>query len=197
MCRVGGNNFLVCLVSLSSHQFGISFLLFRTTSDTMSAAETRTPGLPAHLASKASAARERVLSQLPAHTLLSKNLALPLDSTTLIDYSGRLKSPQLEILSYDATALVAALAEKKWTAVEVVQAYAISASVAHQATNCLTWYDVDSALQQAEELDRGLLETGEVVGPLHGVVISIKRLCSRHPHSLLHARSVFTRVNSG
>lgn len=136
--------------------------------------DSTTP-LPPHLAERATSIKAKLLSQLPAHSILFKNVSHPLDSTTLIPYSARLKPRQLEILDYDAVGLVEALGGKRYTAVEVIEAYAISAAIAQQATNCLTWYDLDSARRQAKELDRRLEETGRVVGPLHGVVISIKR----------------------
>lgn len=131
--------------------------------------------LPAHLAERAANIKDHLLAQLPAHTILYRNISHPLDSTTLIPYSALLKARQLEILDLDAVALVQSLGERTYTAVEVVEAYIISASIAQQATGCLTYYDHNSALRQAEELDRKLEETGRVVGPLHGVVISIKR----------------------
>ena len=87
-----------------------------------------------------------------------------------------MKPKQVEIVSLDAIALVEAYKEKKYTAVEVVEAYFFSASLAHQATNCLTYFDAEGALNQARELDAWLEEKGELKGPLHGVVISIKRM---------------------
>jgi amidase len=131
--------------------------------------------LPAHLAERAASIKAKLSAQLPAHTILYRNISHPLDSTTLIPYSALLKPHQLEILNHDAVSLVEALDERKYTAVDVVEAYAISASIAQQATNCLTWYDYPGALERAKELDKELEETGRLVGPLHGVVISIKR----------------------
>jgi len=40
----------------------------------------------------------------------------------------------------------------------------------------LTYFDAEGALNQARELDAWLEEKGELKGPLHGVVISIKRM---------------------
>jgi amidase len=131
--------------------------------------------LPAHLVEKASQIQSAIRSQLPPQTLLSTWDGLPLNPTTLIEYS-LLKPRQVEIVSLDAVSLVEALKEKKYTAVEVVEAYFFSASLAHQATNCLTYFDGDGAMEQAKELDKWLKEKGEVKGVLHGVVISIKRM---------------------
>lgn len=40
--------------------------------------------------------------------------------------------------------------------------------------NCLTEIFVDRALQRAKELDEHLRKTGQVVGPLHGLPMSLK-----------------------
>lgn len=136
--------------------------------------DSSTP-LPAHLAEKATSIQKRIRNQLPPQTLLSTWDGLPLNPTTLIEYS-LLKPKQVEIVSLDAVDLVRAYKEKKYTAVEVVEAYFFSASLAHQATNCLTYFDAEKALEQARELDRWFEEKGELKGPLHGVVISIKRM---------------------
>jgi amidase len=41
-------------------------------------------------------------------------------------------------------------------------------------TNCLTEIFVDHALARAKELDDHLLKTGNVLGPLHGLPVSLK-----------------------
>jgi hypothetical protein len=130
--------------------------------------------LPSHLAERATEIQAQIRAQLPPHTLLSTWDGLPLDCTTMIEHT-LLKTRQIEIISLDAVALVAALGEKKYTATEVVEAYFMSASLAHQGLNCLTWFDGEGALEQARGLDRYLEENGKLKGPLHGVVVSIKR----------------------
>jgi amidase len=131
--------------------------------------------LPDYLAERAKSIKAQIRDSLPPQTLLSSWDGHPLNPTTLIEYS-LLKPRQVEIVSLDAVDLVKAIKERKYTAVEVVEAYFFSASLAHQSTNCLTHFDGDRALEQARELDRYLEEKGEVKGPLHGIVISIKRM---------------------
>jgi len=58
--------------------------------------------------------------------------------------------------------------------VEVTTAFCKRAIVAQQVTNCLTEIFVDSALERAACLDEQLKSTGKVVGPLHGLPISLK-----------------------
>jgi amidase len=134
--------------------------------------------LPPHLVNKAETIRNHINSRLPPHTLLPKDISLPLDSTTLLTSSSILTPRQLEIIDQDAVNLVQSIQDKKYTTLEVTEAYCISASIAHQATNCLTYYDSESAFAQARELDRVFEDTGKLVGPLHGVVVSLKRRSS-------------------
>lgn len=87
---------------------------------------------------------------------------------------GELTPREHEIVLLDATALVRAMRERRYTAVEVARAFCHVAVVAQQLTNCLTEVFFEEALARAEELDRHLEETGEVVGPLHGLPVSVK-----------------------
>lgn len=41
-------------------------------------------------------------------------------------------------------------------------------------TKSLTEINFDEAIKEAERLDEHLAQTGEVIGPLHGVPISLK-----------------------
>ena len=59
------------------------------------------------------------------------------------------------------------------TAVEVVRAYCHRAALAHQVLNCCSDIFFDEALERARELDEKRSEGG-VVGPLHGIPISLK-----------------------
>ncbi|KAG8725733.1 hypothetical protein FRC11_001597, partial [Ceratobasidium sp. 423] len=60
------------------------------------------------------------------------------------------------------------------TALEVTTAFCKAAYTAQELTNCVTEVLFSQALDRAHELDAYLLETGKVVGPLHGVPVSIK-----------------------
>ncbi|TBU34381.1 amidase [Dichomitus squalens] len=88
--------------------------------------------------------------------------------------TSRLTPRQLEIVHLDATALTEALRIRRYTAVETLEAFCHVASIAQDVTNCLTEVLFDEGLARAQELDRYLEETGQVVGPLHGVPVSIK-----------------------
>ena len=62
----------------------------------------------------------------------------------------------------------------RWTSEEVTRAFLKSAAVAQQLTNCLTALLYDTALARAQELDAHLKRHGQIVGPLHGLPISLK-----------------------
>ncbi|PWZ02911.1 amidase signature enzyme [Testicularia cyperi] len=119
----------------------------------------------------------------PSAAALAKQLEASGQTTTLTvqdpksSYYGLeidLLPGDAEILSSDIAGITAGIKSKRWTATEVLCAYVRSARRAHIRTNCLTEVFVEQALARAAELDRKFQETGELVGPLHGVPISIK-----------------------
>jgi amidase len=86
-----------------------------------------------------------------------------------------------QIVELDATALLEHLhhpdlySEDCYTSAEVTKAFCKSATVANALTNCLTEIFFDVAMTRATELDQYRLENdGRVVGPLHGLPVSIK-----------------------
>ncbi|GAA5981165.1 hypothetical protein JCM11641_003132 [Rhodosporidiobolus odoratus] len=74
----------------------------------------------------------------------------------------------------DAAVLLEKLSKGEWTAVEVATAFCKRAAVAQQLTSCLTEPLFERAIARAAELDAHLKATGRVVGPLHGLPISLK-----------------------
>ncbi|KAF9225479.1 amidase [Gyrodon lividus] len=78
------------------------------------------------------------------------------------------------IVNCDATALVERIRKNVITSTEVLTAMVTVAVRAQDVTNCLTESCLKHAFARAAELDRHLKETGEVVGPLHGLPVSIK-----------------------
>ncbi|KAG9126613.1 hypothetical protein FRC07_002801 [Ceratobasidium sp. 392] len=86
----------------------------------------------------------------------------------------RLTERERSFLALDVTSLAERLAAKECSAVEVTTAFCKAAYAAQELTNCLTEIMFGSALVRARELDVHLAETGSVVGPLHGIPVSIK-----------------------
>ncbi|KUJ17404.1 amidase [Mollisia scopiformis] len=70
--------------------------------------------------------------------------------------------------------LLSALATGKLSALEVTTAFCKRTAIAQQLTNCVTEPLFLSAIQRAKELDESLAREGRVVGPLHGLPISLK-----------------------
>ncbi|KAJ7450076.1 amidase signature domain-containing protein [Mycena galericulata] len=90
--------------------------------------------------------------------------------------SGLLSSEELDITSVDqdATSILSRIKSKELTAVQVVLAFAKRAAVAHQLLCCLTDFFLEDALIRAKALDEFYRRTGRLVGPLHGLPISMK-----------------------
>ncbi|KAJ7279347.1 amidase signature domain-containing protein [Mycena rebaudengoi] len=89
---------------------------------------------------------------------------------------GMLTPEELDMtdLSQDATAILARIESKELTAVQVATAFGKRAAIAHQLLCCLSDFFLDDALVRAKELDNYYNETGQLMGPLHGLPISIK-----------------------
>ncbi|CAI5760227.1 unnamed protein product [Candida verbasci] len=90
-------------------------------------------------------------------------------------YSAKLLSPkEFEITDTPAYKLVEKMSKGELTAVEVFKAFAHRAIIAQQFTNCAMDIFIDEGLKQAEERDACFKENGKLVGPLHGIPISLK-----------------------
>ncbi|KAL3478998.1 putative acetamidase [Aspergillus californicus] len=74
----------------------------------------------------------------------------------------------------DVKKLVHLLASHAVTSSQLTAAFCKRAAVAQQMTGCLTEIFFDRALERAKALDEELERMGRVVGPLHGVPVSVK-----------------------
>ncbi|KAB8079521.1 alpha-glucosidase [Aspergillus leporis] len=89
--------------------------------------------------------------------------------------SGLLTSKELEITeNWDIRGLLRVIAEKKFTAEDVVKAFCKRAAIAHQLTRCLSEPLFSRALERAKDLDRHLQSSGRPIGPLHGLPVTVK-----------------------
>lgn len=92
-----------------------------------------------------------------------------------IDKTGKYLSPlEHDITNSDATTILNNIGQQIWTSTEVTSAFCHRASIAHQLTNCLSEVFFDKALKQAAQLDEYQNRTGKLIGPLHGLPISLK-----------------------
>jgi amidase len=122
--------------------------------------------------------KQRQLESIPQEWLVSPPPDSTLDVTSFPETCNLLTTREIEITNSSVDVLLEKLACGEWTAVDVTTAFYKRAIVAHQLVNCLTEIFVDRALARAAELDNHFKQTGKVVGPLHGLPISLKdQLC--------------------
>lgn len=138
--------------------------------------------------------QESVLNSIPAPWKLPPQfqVAPGANISTVIPDNGLLTPEQLDITSKDCFQLAADVREGRLTAYKVTEAFCARAALAHQLVtilriqsslahlmltvqaNCLISFFPEEALERASELDRIYKETNKIVGPLHGVPVSIK-----------------------
>jgi amidase len=119
--------------------------------------------------------REQRASLIPQRWLIKKASGHnPLKS--LLD-SGLLTPKELELTDaskHDAVETLSLVASGSITAEKLVTSFCKRAAAADSLTNFITEVNFEQAIRRAKELDKHLLETGRVVGPLHGLPITVK-----------------------
>jgi amidase len=99
------------------------------------------------------------------------------DALEYIRKSNLLTARELSITeTSDVNVLLRNLASRQLSSAEVTKAFAKRAVLAHQLTNCCTEIFLEDAFERARQLDDYLEQTGELIGPLHGLPVSIKDL---------------------
>lgn len=78
------------------------------------------------------------------------------------------------ILVSDASGIVRGIKERRWTASEVLLVFMRRSLEVNAFTNAITEVLFEEAVKRARELDEEFGRTGEVVGLLHGVPVSLK-----------------------
>jgi amidase len=96
------------------------------------------------------------------------------DVVKWLEKSHYLSPVEHAITSANAQTIVRNIEKQVWSAVEVTSAFCHRASIAHQLTNCLSEVFFEKAFARAAELDAYQAETGKLVGPCHGLPISLK-----------------------
>lgn len=86
-----------------------------------------------------------------------------------------LSEKDLKIVNgYTIDDLISKQLDGSLTAVEIANAFIKSSIIAQLATNCVMQFLIPYALEKAKQLDAYLKENGELVGPMHGIPISLK-----------------------
>ncbi|KAK7047326.1 hypothetical protein VNI00_006557 [Paramarasmius palmivorus] len=124
---------------------------------------------------RASQRKQAQLDAIPREWLIEAPPAAQVNVINIPNECGLLSAREIAITNEnDVDIILGKLAGREWSSEEVTRAYAKRAIVAHQLTNCLTEIFIEKAIQRAKELDAILEKTGKVVGPLHGLPISLK-----------------------
>lgn len=97
-----------------------------------------------------------------------------LDVTSFIENCKLLSPEELAITNSTATDLVSRMEAGTLTAESTVTAFLKRAHVGQQLLNFATEFMVEDALKRAAALDSHYESTGQLLGPLHGVPISVK-----------------------
>ncbi|KAE8371945.1 amidase signature domain-containing protein [Aspergillus bertholletiae] len=127
--------------------------------------------------SEALKAKTILQASIPKEWLLPEDKLPPSDQRNVVDFpkaSGLFTDRELSITDMSATALVAGMGAGLLSAEEVVVAFLKRAVLGHQLLNFATEFMADTAIARAKELDAYYQRTGKLVGPLHGVPISVK-----------------------
>ncbi|KAF9241345.1 general amidase [Melanogaster broomeanus] len=118
--------------------------------------------------------KQRQQKEIPHDWLIAAPHETTLNVTGFPETYGLLTPQEIEITNTDVDVLLKKLASAEWSSVAVTTAFYKRAIIAQQLVNCLTEIFVERALARAAELDEALKKTGKVVGPLHGLPISLK-----------------------
>ncbi|EEH05571.1 acetamidase [Histoplasma capsulatum G186AR] len=108
--------------------------------------------------------------------------SLPQDLRSFPKTSGLLSPEELEIVDSDAETLLQKIRERKLTSVDVTNAFCRATVIAQKLTNCVTEVLFNEGLERAKYLDEYLERTGSVLGPLHGLPLSLKDNFVTCPH---------------
>ena len=119
--------------------------------------------------------RSRQLAAIPASWRLPPSATSSQSTLETIRSCGILTPEELQWTeTTDISDLLSRLASREISSVQLTTAFCKRAAIAQQLIKCLTEIFFDKALARAKELDEHLARTGKVVGPLHGLPVSVK-----------------------
>ncbi|KAK5725966.1 hypothetical protein LTR15_004156 [Elasticomyces elasticus] len=126
--------------------------------------------------SKAARAQQSVIDSIPLKWRLPTGTAATREKNArqVILSSNLLTKKQIEITELTATELLESIHHGNLSCVEAMEAFLIRTAIAHQLVNCLVEFMPEEALARAALLDAEYKKSGKVVGPLHGLPMSVK-----------------------
>ncbi|KAL4919314.1 amidase signature domain-containing protein [Aspergillus aurantiobrunneus] len=132
---------------------------------------------PARWQQIASEKREANLAKIPPEWILEPQVLEDGRSRLSVvgDYiEGLLDAKSRHITNMDVPELVATMGTGSLTAVEVITAFCKRAAYAHQLSNLLLEVRFNEAIERAQELDDYFRKHKRLVGPLHGIPLTLK-----------------------
>lgn len=127
-----------------------------------------------HWQETANSKREDRDSKVPSQWRIPANQLPPPDRRFVEHWpqeSGLLTPNELQVTESTASEVVRRIANRQWTSEQVTSAVCKRAAIAQQLVNCTTEILFDEAISRARKLDKYLRDTGDVIGPLHGLPI--------------------------
>lgn len=115
-----------------------------------------------------------VLSKIPEEWILQE-IRTPDEEPNVCEYLDKLLDErEVYITNLTLKQLLSEQLSGKLSALEIAKAFTHRAALTHQITNCCTEVFFEQAYEQAGKLDNYLSKTGKLIGPFHGIPISLK-----------------------
>ena len=125
---------------------------------------------------KAAAKRESLKNSIPKEWIIPDISPQTVPCAMAFPFDKHLSPSELEITGMSVRELLRRIANGQYKAVDVARAFAHRAAIAHQLVNCCIEFFWDIAEKQAMELDDYYAKHRKVIGPFHGLPISLKGL---------------------
>ncbi|KAH8900327.1 fatty-acid amide hydrolase [Thozetella sp. PMI_491] len=126
---------------------------------------------------QAQISRDVLENSIPKQWLLSSALLPAKDRHNVVrvpEECGLLSPLELEMTNQNVAGLLDRYQSGRWTVEDVTTAFLKKATIGHQLLNFATEFLTETALHTAKELDAHFKRTRTLIGPLHGIPISVK-----------------------